>query len=72
MIIDKTGRKQVEVGDKISALGVIVTIKEILYQDWYSRNDFNTGEYWDVEFIDSLGNYRHWVSQYDGGKVIAK
>ena len=61
---DKRG-KEVRPGDKIMAKGILVTVAKVLAQDYY-------GGTWDVEFIDNAGNYRHWKSELDGGKVIYK
>lgn len=52
-------------GDQIKACGEFVTIKKILYQDYWESKDL-----WDIEFIDSKGNYRHWKQSYDGGQFI--
>ncbi len=51
------------VGDLISALGYTYRVGRIIYQDCYDGN-------YDVEFLDSDGNYHHWKSQFDGGRVI--
>lgn len=55
--------------DKIIALGEIVIISKILFQSV----DLGKGaiKAWaDVEFEDEKGNYRHWQSWSDGGKII--
>lgn len=56
---------KVEIGDKITALGLTFDVAKIMYQDYYQG-------YWDVEFLDSYGGYHHWKSIYDGGHVIKK
>lgn len=50
-------------GDKIRCQGFTVTIKEIHYQ--YYDDGF-----WDIEFTDTNGNYRHWKQYFDGGELI--
>ena len=55
-------------GDKITACGITVTIKDIIYQDYYFDRWDNL-ESWDIEFHDNNGNYRHWKSYLDGGKL---
>ena len=39
--------KKATVGDKVKALGFVVTIGKILYQDYWEEDG------WDIEFIDS-------------------
>lgn len=67
----ETIRTRLEPGDKINARGIIATIDRIMYQDSFI---WNKGEprIYDVEFIDTNGNYRHWKSNEDGGSVILK
>jgi len=50
-------------GTKIRCKGMTVTVNEVLYADKWDGK-------WDVEFIDSNGNYRHWKQELDGGEVI--
>lgn len=50
-------------GTKIRYKGMTVTVNEVLYADKWDGK-------WDVEFIDSNGNYRHWKQELDGGEVI--
>lgn len=64
--------KELEPGDMVVCQGIKATIKEIKYQFYDERNDFGTGELFDVEFIDTNGSYRSWKSQWDGGYVIPK
>lgn len=49
-------------GDKIKCMGITVTIDRILYQDYWRD--------WDIEFIDTAGNYRHWKQGFDGGEFL--
>jgi hypothetical protein len=56
--------KEAKVGDQIRAKGLLVTIGRIFYQEWYERSG------WDIEFIDTDDNYRHWKQQFDGGELI--
>ena len=51
-------------GDKIRCMGITVTIDKILYQDYWRD--------WDIEFIDTNGNYRHWKQGFDGGEFISQ
>lgn len=57
---------QLEPGDIIVCKEIIVTIKEIKYQEWWADYGFIT------EFIDTNGTYRSWKQGIDGGKVIPK
>jgi hypothetical protein len=58
--------KQVVPGDVICALGVCAKISMVIYCEIYEGRS----RYADVEFIDSYGNYRHYKSYYDKGKII--
>ena len=72
--------KDAKVGDKISCKGITCTIGEIFYYDKYvetghpmfkeSKDEDTYYVFYDIEFKDSNGNYRHWKSSYDGGKLI--
>ena len=57
-------RKQARRGDMVACMGIVVTIENILYQEFF--------EDWDIEFIDTDGNYRHWKQYFDGGRLIPK
>lgn len=57
-------KKQIRTGDKIHCMGVTAEVARILYQERYGT--------WDVEFIDTQGNYRHWKQYFDGGFIIPK
>lgn len=59
--------KEAKPGDQISACGKLVTIAKILYQEYWETRDL-----WDIEFIDTKGNYRHWKQSYDGGHFLPK
>lgn len=59
-------KHMLEPGDTIVCKGIRVIIKEIMYQDYYDGEGFNT------EFIDANGIYRSWKQYIDGGKVIPK
>ena len=49
-------------GDVIIVRGLACQIKKVLSQDFYKGA-------WDIEFVDDNGWYRHWKSDFDGGKV---
>ena len=55
----------IQKGDKIHCSGITVEIAAVLYCD-YSFHAF------DIEFIDTDGNYRHWKQEQDKGYVIYK
>lgn len=57
--------KQARKGDKIACMGEVVTIDKVLFADYCMGT-------WDVEFIDTDGNYRHWKQYFDGGQLIMK
>ena len=61
-------------GDVIICQGIKATIKNILYYDRYVQmNEAEEfGIYYDIEFIDTNGKYRHWKSYFDGGKIEFK
>ena len=61
------------VGDTIICKGIKAVVGEILFQDAYS-GDYTPGMpkregYYDIEFKDREGKYRHWKSSLDGGYV---
>ena len=60
-----------EPGDKVKALGITITIQRVVSQEHYPRlgNEDDWG--WNIEFIGSDGQYRHWKQWEDGGKLIA-
>lgn len=66
-------RKQIEHGDRISALGQSFVVDEILYQDYFgSRADAAPGSDWfgyDIEFTDPQGRYHHWKQNQDLGQA---
>ncbi|MBR3082397.1 MAG: hypothetical protein IKH06_06025 [Clostridiales bacterium] len=64
-------RKVAEAGDIICALGERVEIKEIISQEWYPPIG-DEAEYWNIEFYDCRGRYRHYKNCFDGGHIIAK
>ena len=57
--------KTAKSGDKISAMGITITIGTILYQDYDHWDDC-----WDIEFLDPSGKYHHWKQCFDGGKLV--
>lgn len=65
-----TVRKAKE-GDIINCQGITCTIGEIFYNDRYVEE--KDGEYqvfYDIEFKDTDGHYRHWKSYFDGGNLL--
>lgn len=50
-------------GARINAMGISVTVDKVLYAHHETIG-------WDVEFIDTAGQYRHWKQWYDGGEII--
>ena len=56
-------KNQVQHGDRISAMGINVTIDRILFQC------FIPGSGYDIEFTDKNGIYRHWKQWEDGGNI---
>lgn len=55
-------QRDLKVGDIIHCQGIIVTIKEIAWQEpWSMRNSYY------LEFRDTNGVYRSWKQCYDGG-----
>jgi len=63
----------VQYGDKVTAYGQSFTVDRILYQDYYgSRSDVSpASDCWgyDVEFIDTHGQYHHWKQNQDQGQA---
>ena len=55
-----------KIGDKVTACGHTYTIAKILFQGYWDRYG------WDIEFIDSKGNYHHWKQEQDGGNLEKK
>lgn len=50
-------------GATISAMGISVVVDKVLYAHHETIG-------WDVEFIDTAGQYRHWKQWYDRGEII--
>ena len=51
------------------------TIDKLYYSfrcvEWHTeRKEFV--KYYDIEFVDTKGNYRHWKSYFDGGYIQYK
>ena len=76
-------KRMVEVGDKIRAKGITCTIAKIYYKERYvepihiyneEKHEYEMGDdykiFYDIEFEDTNGVYRHWKSAFDGGEVI--
>lgn len=67
-------KRPLAVGDSVKCGGERVTIGKILFQDAYHANlrpgEKGIPDYYDIEFEDSKGKYRHWKSNVDGGIVV--
>lgn len=50
-------------GAIVACMGIRAEIDKILYAEYWDRYG------WDIEFIDSKGNYRHWKQNEDGGEL---
>ena len=64
----------ISIGDTIVVpkFGISATIDKIYYTvrciEWHNeRKEFV--KHYDVEFVDTNGNYRHWKSYFDGGYI---
>ena len=55
--------KTARIGDKVSCMGITAEIGKLYYSDHYDGQ-------WDIEFVDTTGQYRHWKQIYDGGTYI--
>ena len=70
---EKENSEKILPGDKISALGEKAIVDKIIYQDFfgYKRAAAPGSDCFgfDIEFIDTKGNYRHWKQNQDGGNV---
>lgn len=49
-------------GATIHCMGIIATVNKVLYAHHESIG-------WDIEFIDTAGQYRHWKQWDDGGSI---
>ena len=71
--------KNIKVGDCIIAKGIKATIAEIYYCEVFAETGhpiFKEAKdektyylFYDIEFKDTYGVYRHWKSHWDGGKL---
>ena len=67
--------RRLHVGDIIVCKGSKITIGKVLSQDAFSGHSGHPGlstreqGYYDIEFEDKKGKYRHWKSYEDGGYV---
>lgn len=60
-------------GDKITVPGIgTATVSEVLSQEVHTGSDNPRMNWIDLEFKDMYGNYRHWQSFSDGGKLTRK
>lgn len=63
--------REAKVGDRIRCMNIECTIGKIFYNDRYvSKKDGVYEVFYDIEFLDTNNNYRHWKSYFDGGKLI--
>lgn len=72
--------QKVKVGDKVKAMGITSTIDTIHYIDVYAETGHPSYRdakdedtyyiFYDIEFRDTNGVYRHWKSNSDGGELI--
>ena len=68
---------EISVGDivVVPKFGIHATIDKLYDSfrcvEWHTeRKEFV--KYYDVEFVDTKGNYRHWKSYFDGGYIQYK
>jgi hypothetical protein len=68
---------EISIGDTVVVpkFGIKVTIAKLYYSfrcvEWHhEKKEFV--KYYDVEFVDTNGNYRHWKSYFDGGYITYK
>ena len=74
--------EQPKVGDTVTAYGIQSTIETIYHSEVYTETghsmfkeskDENTYYiFYDIEFKDTKGNYKHWKSSFDGGYLTRK
>lgn len=57
-------QEEVKIDDKIKCQRQLVTISEIISQNYYDRDG------WFIEFLDANGHYRYWKQYCDGGELI--
>lgn len=62
-------------GDKIKCGRITATVDRVLACEYLGSRLDQYGEerpWWgfDVEFVDTTGQYRHWEQALDGGEVI--
>ena len=54
-------------GAIISALGITCVVDKVFYAH---EEKVGTDTGWDIEFVDTNGQYRHWKQWYDGGEIV--
>lgn len=54
------------VGDMVKVNGCSYVIGELYNADYWDRFG------WDIEFVDTHGNYHHWKQYEDGGEFIVE
>lgn len=65
----KKSTREARPGDVVIAKGIRCTIAKIYYQDFGPSDRCDGTCDWDIEFVDTNGNYRSWKQYYDGGKI---
>lgn len=56
--------KECKPGDKVKYYGITSTIKKVIKQT-------KVDGFWDIEFEDINGDYRHWNQRSDGGTLVS-
>ena len=59
----------------VPKFGIRATIDKLYYSfrcvEWHTEKKKYV-KYYDIEFVDTKGNYRHWKSYFDGGYIQYK
>lgn len=75
--VELNAEPEIQPGDVVVVpkFGIRATIDKLYYSfrcvEWHTeRKEFV--KYYDIEFVDTKGNYRHWKSYFDGGYIQYK